>query len=224
MNKKVLLILIVALVLVIGGAYFFYQQFASDFAPDQLATFAPTTEPSTTEAPSTEPSTEASTEAPTEATTESATEAPDLSAPDFTVYDAEGNAVKLSDYFGKPIVLNFWASWCGPCKMEMPYFEAVYEEIGDQVQFLMVNSTDGSSETVETASTYIAEQGYTFPVFYDTGFEASINYQAFSLPTTYFISAEGELIAKATGSIDKDTLLYGISMIWEDMPESSALE
>ena len=175
MNKKVLLILIVALVLVIGGAYFFYQQFASDFAPDQLATFAPTTEPSTTEA-STEPS--------TEATTESATEAPDLSAPDFTVYDAEGNAVKLSDYFGKPIVLNFWASWCGPCKMEMPYFEEVYGEIGDQVQFLMVNSTDGSTETVETASTYIAEQGYTFPVFYDTGFEASINYQAFSLPTT----------------------------------------
>ena len=222
MNKKVLLILIVALVLVIGGAYFFYQQFAPDFAPEQLATFAPTTEPPTTE-PSAEESTEASTEAPTEASTETpteaTTEAQDLSAPDFTVYDAQGNAVKLSDYFGKPIVLNFWASWCGPCKMEMPYFEEVYNEIGDRVQFLMVNSTDGSSETVESASTFIAEQGYTFPVFYDTSFEASINYQAFSLPTTYFISAEGELIAKATGSIDKDTLLYGISMI-ADIQES----
>ena len=214
MNKKVLLILIVALVLVIGGAYFFYQQFAPGFAPEQLATFAPTTEPPTTE-PSTEESTKASTEASTEAPTEATTEAPDLSAPDFTVYDREGNPVKLSDYFGKPIVLNFWASWCGPCKMEMPYFEEVYKEIGDQVQFLMVNSTDGSSETVETASTFVAEQGYTFPVFYDTGFEASMNYQAFSLPTTYFISAEGELIAKATGSIDKETLLYGIGMVAE---------
>ncbi|MBQ8587276.1 MAG: TlpA family protein disulfide reductase [Oscillospiraceae bacterium] len=214
MNKKVLLILIVTLVLVIGGAYFFYQQFAPGFAPEQLATFAPTTEPPTTE-PSTEESTEASTEASTEVPTEATTEAPDLSAPDFTVYDAQGNEVKLSDYFGKPIVLNFWASWCGPCKMEMPYFEEVYQQIADRVQFLMVNSTDGSSETVETASAFIAEQGYTFPVFYDTSFEASINYQAFSLPTTYFISAEGELIAKATGSIDKDTLLYGIGMIAE---------
>lgn len=214
MNKKVLLILIVTLVLVIGGAYFFYQQFAPGFAPEQLATFAPTTEPPTTE-PSTEESTKASTEASTEAPTEATTETPDLSAPDFTVYDMEGNPVKLSDYFGKPIVLNFWASWCGPCRMEMPYFEEVYKEIGDQVQFLMVNSTDGSSETVETASTFVAEQGYTFPVFYDTGFEASMNYQAFSLPTTYFISAEGELIAKATGSIDKETLLYGIGMVAE---------
>ena len=214
MNKKVLLILIVTLVLVIGGAYFFYQQFAPGFAPEQLATFAPTTEPPTTE-PSTEESTKASTEASTEAPTEATTEAPDLSAPDFTVYDMEGNPVKLSDYFGKPIVLNFWASWCGPCKMEMPYFEEVYKEIGDQVQFLMVNSTDGSSETVETASTFVAEQGYTFPVFYDTGFEASMNYQAFLLPTTYFISAAGELIATATGSIDKETLLYGIGMIAE---------
>ena len=214
MNKKVLLILIVTLVLVIGGAYFFYQQFAPGFAPEQLATFAPTTEPPTTE-PSTEESTKASTEASTEAPTEATTEAPDLSAPDFTVYDMDGNPVKLSDYFGKPIVLNFWASWCGPCRMEMPYFEEVYKEIGDQVQFLMVNSTDGSSETVETASTFVAEQGYTFPVFYDTGFEASMNYQAFSLPTTYFISAEGELIAKATGSIDKETLLYGVGMIAE---------
>ena len=222
MNKKVLLILIVTLVLVIGGAYFFYQQFAPGFAPEQLATFAPSTEPPTTE-PSTEESTEASTEEPTEASTETpteaTTEAPDLSAPDFTVYDMEGNPVKLSDYFGKPIVLNFWASWCGPCKMEMPHFEEVYNEIGEQVQFLMVNSTDGSSETVESASAYVAEQGYTFPVFYDTSFEASINYQAFSLPTTYFISAEGELIAKATGSIDKDTLLYGIGMI-ADIQES----
>lgn len=52
-----------------------------------------------------------------------------ISAPDFTVLDAAGNPVKLSDFFGKPIVLNFWASWCPPCKHEMPYFDKVYKEV-----------------------------------------------------------------------------------------------
>ncbi|MEG1427850.1 MAG: redoxin domain-containing protein, partial [Oscillospiraceae bacterium] len=59
-------------------------------------------------------------------------------AADFTVYDQEGNEVKLSDYFGKPIVLNFWTSWCGPCKQEMPHFEKTFVERGKDIHFLMV--------------------------------------------------------------------------------------
>ena len=82
-----------------------------------------------------------------------------MTAPDFTVYDLDGNPVSLSDYFGKPIVLNFWASWCGPCKMELPDFQETYDELGGDVQFLIVNLTDGSRETVETASAYLKEQG-----------------------------------------------------------------
>ncbi|MBQ4347432.1 MAG: TlpA family protein disulfide reductase, partial [Firmicutes bacterium] len=87
-------------------------------------------------------------------------------APDFTVYDSEGNAVMLSDFIGKPIVLNFWASWCGPCKMEMPEFNEAYAELGEDIQFLMVNVTTGR-ETQESASAFIEENGYSFPVFYD---------------------------------------------------------
>ena len=68
-------------------------------------------------------------------------------APDFTVYDSQGTAVRLSDYRGTPVVLNFWASWCGPCQREMPDFDAVYQQLGEEVQFLMVNVTDGSRET-----------------------------------------------------------------------------
>lgn len=136
-------------------------------------------------------------------------------APDFTVYDADGNEVKLSAFRGKPVVLNFWASWCGPCKSEMPDFDTKCESLDGQVQFLMVNVTDGSRETVETASAFIAEQGYSFPVYYDTSMSASSTYGATSLPMTYFIDAEGYGIARAIGAIDESTLQQGIDMIME---------
>lgn len=134
-------------------------------------------------------------------------------APDFTVQDAEGNPVKLSDFVGKPVVLNFWASWCGPCKSEMPEFDQVQAELGDEVQFLMVNLTDGSRETVATASKYIENQGFSFKVLYDTAGEGANTYGVYSIPSTYFIDAEGNAAAQATGVIDRDTLLRGIEMI-----------
>ena len=128
----------------------------------------------------------------------------------------DGNEVHLSDFIGKSVVLNFWASWCSPCKMEMPDFNEKYLEIGEEVQFLIINMTDGSRETVETASAFIAEQGYSFPVFYDTDQDAAAIYGVYSLPTTYFIDAEGNAIAQATGAIDEETLQQGIDMIISD--------
>ena len=133
-------------------------------------------------------------------------------APDFTVYDKEGNAVSLSDFFGKPIVLNFWASWCGPCTGEMPEFQAAFEEQGEEVQFLMINVT-GGRETVQSASKFIEKEGYTFPVFYDTDLEASTLYGASALPTTFFIDQDGNAIAYAMGALSAEKLQIGIDAV-----------
>ena len=185
MEKKLTVFLIICLiVIVLGGAYVLYGQLGDTVTPQQLST------------------------TPTEAATEETHPAPDV-----TVYTREGTPVKLSDYFGKPIVLNFWASWCGPCQSEMPDFQEAFLQLGDSIQFLMVNVTDGSRETVGNASAFIDRQGYTFPVFYDTDLDASNTYQTYSLPTTYFIDAQGNIIARATGAIDSDILQQGIDMI-----------
>lgn len=199
-KKKGIVVLVLAFVLVLGGAGILYNQLGQNLTPDLLDI-------------------QATQENEAEETSAPATQAPESAnylTPEFTVYDLDGKEVHLSDFFGKPIVLNFWASWCGPCQMEMPDFNEKYLEIGEKVQFLIVNMTDGSRETVKTASSFIAEQGYSFPVFYDTDMDAATVYSVYSLPTTYFIDVEGYTVARATGAISGETLQRGIDMI---MPE-----
>ena len=158
------------------------------------------------------------TEAPTESTqpTTEATDPTDpqlQAAPDFTMYMQDGTPVTLSDFRGKPTILNFWASWCGPCKMEMPDLEDAYLEYGDEINFLIVNLTDGTSETVESASGYIESQGYTFPVYYDTAMGGAFAYGVNAIPVTYFLDADGNLVAYYPGAMTADILQRGISMI-----------
>lgn len=135
-------------------------------------------------------------------------------ARNFIVTDGDGNTVTLSDYIGKPIVINFWASWCPPCVSELPDFEKAYKEY-ENVEFLMVNLTDGSRETVESAKDFVSQNGYTFPVYYDTEFSASYAYSLSSIPVTCFIDAEGNIVASRVGMIDYDTLVSCIEQITE---------
>ena len=93
-------------------------------------------------------------------------------APDFSVEDVDGLTVRLSDMRGKPVVLNFWASWCPPCRAEMPDFEKVYQELGGEIEFMMVNMLGGiQDETKNSAMAFIAGQGYSFPVYFDSNHE-----------------------------------------------------
>lgn len=133
--------------------------------------------------------------------------------PDFTVLDGEGNEVKLSDYFGKPIVLNFWATWCGPCKAELPYFQNVYDTYGEDVHFLLVNLTDGSQETVDGVKKFLDDNGYDFPVYYDTELEAAMTYGASSIPQTFFIFADGTALGVYKGTISEEALITYTEMI-----------
>lgn len=133
-------------------------------------------------------------------------------APDFTVVDAQGNPVKLSDFKGKPVVLNFWATWCGYCKQEMPVFEAAAQKHPD-IQFMMINATDGEQETMAGAMAYIAQSGYTFDVFYDTNLEAVNTYGISAFPTTFFIDKDGVLVAYVSGALEEETLSKGLAMI-----------
>lgn len=109
------------------------------------ATVPPTTAPPGTVAPETAPP---ETEDPNKNT-----------APDFPVLDADGNIVRLSDMFGKPVVINFWATWCPPCKRELPDFYRLCREYGDRVVFMMVNLTDGRRDTVDGTKNLFRRKG-----------------------------------------------------------------
>lgn len=131
-------------------------------------------------------------------------------AADFTVLSTEGNTVSLSDYFGKPIIVNFWASWCGPCTGELPAFEKLYGEYGDEIEFMMVNMTDGAQETQNSAMRFLVNSDYTFSVYLDTEMEAATAYGVYFIPQTLLINERGEIVHKHLQAVSEEVLRESI--------------
>ncbi|MBR4749303.1 MAG: TlpA family protein disulfide reductase [Abditibacteriota bacterium] len=133
-------------------------------------------------------------------------------APDFTVTDQKGSKVSFSSMLGKPVIVNIWATWCGPCKMELPDFQKASLKYSDRITFMMVNLTTGD-ETEQTVRKFMKDNGYTFPVYYDTEQSADGAYQVTGIPTTIFIDAEGNIVSKQIGMLSGEELQEGIDSL-----------
>ncbi len=132
---------------------------------------------------------------------------------DFQFLNTNKETISFSDFLGKPIVINAWASWCGPCSAELPDFQKAYEKYSGDVEFLMINLTDGYTETYESTLQFIEDNNYTFPVYLDTLGQLSYSYQIYSIPRTLFINENGEIKADYTGMINETILENNISNI-----------
>lgn len=125
-------------------------------------------------------------------------------APDIqlaSVVDPE-QTVDLRDVAGRPVVVNFWASWCVPCRREMPTFQALHERLGNRVAFVGIDHQDRREDALDL----LAETGVTYPTGYDPAGDVARAYGLFGMPTTVFISVDGEILARRTGEIDADEL------------------
>lgn len=112
-------------------------------------------------------------------------------APDFELKTLDGKTVKLSDYRGKKVILNFWATWCPPCKAEMPDIQKYYNEADDNVEILAVNI-----DPQYDVKKFVRDANVTFPVLLDSKDEVNTLYKILTIPTTYFIDGEGIIRSK----------------------------
>ena len=133
-----------------------------------------------------------------------------VKATDFTLQALDHQQYSLSDSQGKWTIVNFWASWCEPCKMEAPHLQRLYEEYNDQLEILAVNMT--TRDTSKDVHNFVNEYGLTFPVLFDAEGDVSTAYGAFTIPTTIFIDAKGNILHEYVGPMEESFIIDLLSL------------
>lgn len=123
-------------------------------------------------------------------------------APDFTLKDLDGNTIRLSDYKGKYVFLNFWASWCGPCKAEMPDMEKIHQKYGDELVIVAVNI----GESADVAKGFAEDYGLSFQILLDEKKEVASLYGVSGIPTSYFLDKEGNFASGFVGTLSYEMM------------------
>ena len=125
-------------------------------------------------------------------------------APDFTLQTLDGEETSLSDYRGKPVFVNFWATWCPPCRAEMPDMEKLYGNM--DIEILAVNMTD-TEKNEEAVTTFVEETALTFPILMDMEGDLSSAYNVKAYPTSYLIDADGKISFIAYGAMNYNQMV-----------------
>lgn len=124
-------------------------------------------------------------------------------APNFTLRDLTGNAMSLSQFKGKVVLLNFWATWCGPCRVEMPAMEQLYRTLPRREFEILAVSTDPQGATVTRP--FQREMGFTFPILHDSEYRVGLTYGARTIPITFMVDRRGIVRQKIFGARDWDS-------------------
>ncbi|MEK4080123.1 TlpA disulfide reductase family protein [Solibacillus sp. FSL W7-1436] len=126
-------------------------------------------------------------------------------AQDFTLPTLNGEPVSLSDSKGKITIVNFWATWCPPCREEMPHMQSFYEKHHEEVEILAVNvkNMDDGRPAIEQ---FVQEHELTFPILLDESGEVGLTYEIMTLPTSYILDAEGRVFQKIIGAMDEQVM------------------
>ncbi len=203
MNKKVLFVVLCAtLLFLLVGAVFIYNELYEDYTDSNF-------EMQTVEKDKND---EVNKSEETEQNAEQDTEQYENSVPDVEFFDAAGNSMMLSDFFDKPLVLNFWATWCGPCKSEMPGFNRLYDKYKDKVNFVMLNVSDSE----QTVSDFLDENSFGFPVYFDKTQIASYTYGASSIPLTFVMYKGGVIYGYQSGVLPEQALEEALKTVLEE--------
>ncbi|MBD1380407.1 TlpA family protein disulfide reductase [Metabacillus arenae] len=126
-------------------------------------------------------------------------------APEFILTTLDGKEVRLSDFKGKKVILNFWASWCSPCKSEMPVMQHFYENHHNKMEIVAVNLTSAERNKMKIKQ-FVGENKLTFPVLLDTMGSVGHTYQILTIPTTYMLNEDGKIIQKYVGPLNEEIM------------------